>query len=355
MDVKIIACTHVGHEAEKNKYDDFSGKMVGVTNTPDNLKTLMYEDVDKAYRRSESSKSEGKRDYFNHECFTLYFEGLPKIVSVIIDSMKTFAKSEKASKFNELYLSREEEVIYNKWIDLFKNKLAKSMDAEGKVHTDIMLTNLAENYAVYLKSAFSPIVVAYTATYGEFNRLIGILENYVAEKKFGDFEDKLSRTLIEVVLKLKELPYYDKQLAKVKDKPQLFAGKDVEEYFGDVYSTNYKCSIECLSDLLVDSVNYQIKTVENEYYVPSIIADNKDLTELWLSDIVTLGNYPLATLVSVSERGDFDEFATKLSRLEKNEITKEENDIAKEILSKYDYSLRLKTHARAEELLKYVK
>ena len=107
--------------------------------------------------------------------------------------------------------------------------------------------------------------------------------------------------------------------------------------------------------MLVDSINYQIKTVENEYYVPSIIADNKDLTELWLSDIVTLGNYPLATLVSVSERGDFDEFATKLSRLEKNEITKEENDIAKEILSKYDYSLRLKTHSRAEELLKYVK
>ena len=355
MDVKIIACTHVGYEAEKNKYDDFSGKMVGVTNTPDNLKTLMYEDVDKAYRRSDLSKNEGKREYFDHEYFTLYFEGLPKIVSIIIDSMKTCAKSEKSSRFNELYLSREEEVIYSKWIELFKSKIAKTMDAEGKVHTEKMLENLAENYAVYLKSAFSPVVAAYTVSYGEFNKLIGVLENLVSEKKFGDFDDKLSRTLIEIVLKLKELPYYDKQLSKVKGSLKLFEGKDVEEYFGDVYSTNYKCSIACLSDLLVDNINYQIKSLENEYYVPSIIADNKDLSELWVSDIMTLGNYPLATLVSLSERGDLDSFISKLSRCEKNEISKEEHEVSKDVAKKYDYSLRLKTHPRAEELFKYVK
>ena len=92
MDVKVIATTHIGHEAEKVKYDDFSGKMVGLTNTSDNLKTLMYEDSEKALRRSSMAKEERNIEYFKHESFTLYFEGLPKIISILIDGEKSWTK-----------------------------------------------------------------------------------------------------------------------------------------------------------------------------------------------------------------------------------------------------------------------
>lgn len=353
MDVKIIASTHISHEGEKGRFDDFSGKMVGLTNTPDNLKTLMFEDNAKAQRRSESAKIENNREYFNHESFTLYFEGLPKIISIIIDSGKTWVKSEKASRFNESYFSKDEELIYNKWIDLFKNKISKLYKDKGEVCTDKMLENMSVEYAVYLKSVFSPVTCAYTVTYGEFNRLIGVIENYIGIEKTNDFENKLSAALIEFVLKLKTLPYYDKSLAKVKDNIWLFTSNNIEEYYGDVYATSYKCSYECLSQLLqYKDIDTKASMLENEYYIPSIIADNKDLSELWVSDIMTLGNYPMASMLSINEMGTLDNFMHKLSDSVDNSIATEVGDAINETYKKYEYSLRLKMHARAEELIK---
>lgn len=351
MDVRVIACSHVGYDGEKTKFDEFSGKMIGLTNTEDNLKTLMYEDNAKALRRSESAKKEFNRKCFDHESFTLYFEDMPKILSIIIDSQESWVKSEKISRFNALYLSKEEEVIYNKWIDLFKSKLAKIYKEKNKVSTDIMLTNLAESYAVYLKSVFSPVVVAYTTTYGEFNKLIGLLEDYIAIKKDNEFENKLSAIMIKFVMQMKSLPFYDKNLAKVNEKLTFTKNYNIEEYYGDVYAVSYRCSFLGLSEIILDKkCDYDIKNMENDYYVPAIIADNNDLKELWVSDLITLGNYPMATMLSINEKGTLDGFIDKykMSLTGNYELL----DINKEILNKYEYSLRLKMHSRAEELIK---
>jgi len=356
MDVKVIASSHVGHDAEKGKFDEFSGKMLGLINTEDNLKTLMYEDSAKALRRSDIAKSEKERCVFNHESFTLYFEELPKIVSIILDSLKTWTKSEKLSKFSDKYFSKDEELIYNKWIDLFKNKVAKIFKDNGKVSTDKMLENIAEDYALNLKSVFSPVTIAYTTTYNEFNRAIGIMENYIAIKKSNDFENKLSAVLIEFVLKLKALPYYDKALSKTNEDISLFHYKEIEEYYGDVYSTKYTCSLSGLCELLLNrDITLKISISENEYFVPAIIADNKDLCELWMSDIMTLGNYPMATMVNVSDMGTLDTFISRVKDI-KNSILVNENDVTiKEILNKYEHSLRIKIHPRVEELIKLQK
>ena len=93
MEVRVIASSHVGHEAEKGKFDEFSGKLIGLKNTPDNLKALMYEDNAKALRRSEISKKENDKRFFDHEHISLYFENLPKIVSIILDSEKCWTKT----------------------------------------------------------------------------------------------------------------------------------------------------------------------------------------------------------------------------------------------------------------------
>lgn len=352
MEVRVIASSHVGHEAEKGKFDEFSGKLIGLKNTPDNLKALMYEDNAKALRRSEIAKKEMDKAFFDHENITLYFENLPKIVSIILDSEKCWAKTEKDSKFTESYFSKDEELIYNKWVDLFKGRIAKIYKDKGQVCTDKMQENLAGEYAVYLKSIFTPVTAVYTVSYGDYNRTIALFENYIAKEKDSDLENKLSAILIEFVMKLKSLPYYDKDLSKSSDSLKVFNFNDVEEYFGDVYATTYSCSLVALSELLLNrDSNIQIKLTENEFYIPSIIAENNDLKELWLSDIMTLGNYPLSKKVIINEMSTIDTFINKVKENNINEI----NNINKDILDKYEYSLRLKIHKRAEELIKLKK
>ena len=127
MDIKVIATTHIGHEAEKVKFDEFAGKMLGLVTTDDNLKTLMYEDNAKALRRSEMAKTCEDREVFSHENITLYFEDLPKIISILIDKELNVVKSEKLLKRSINCFSKDEEIIYNKWVDLLKNKIAKIM------------------------------------------------------------------------------------------------------------------------------------------------------------------------------------------------------------------------------------
>lgn len=356
MDVKVIASSHVGHDAEKGKFDEFSGKMLGLCNTEDNLKSLLYEDNAKAIRRSDIAKGEKDRRVFDHESFTLYFEELPKIVTIILDSLKTWTKSEKLSKFSDKYFSKDEELIYNKWIDLFKNKVGKILKDNGKVTTDKMLENIAEDYALNLKSVFSPVTVAYTTTYGEFNRAIGIMENYIAIKKSNDFDNKLSAILIEFFLKMKTLPYYDKTLSKINENISIFDYKEIEEYYGDVYSTKYTCSISGFCELLQNkNLTLKMSMLENKYYIPSIISDNKDLCELWFSDIMTLGNYPMATMVNISDMGTMDNYMDRVKNIKNNILVSEEEIVLKEIYKKYEHSLRIRIHPRVEEFIKIQK
>jgi len=205
---------------------------------------------------------------------------------------------------------------------------------------------------------FAAILVFVTAvlTVLHFILPIGIMENYIAIKKSNDFENKLSAVLIEFVLKLKALPYYDKALSKTNEDISLFHYKEIEEYYGDVYSTKYTCSLSGLCELLLNrDITLKISISENEYFVPAIIADNKDPCELWMSDIMTLGNYPMATMVNVSDMGTLDTFISRVKDI-KNSILVNENDVTiKEILNKYEHSLRIKIHPRVEELIKLQK
>ena len=127
---------------------------------------------------------------------------------------------------------------------------------------------------------------------------------------------------------------------------------NIEEYYGDVYATSYKCSMVCLAELLNNkNVTNKAKLVEGEYFIPSIIAENKDLGELWSSDLVALGNYPMATIVEVNEMSTLDEFIGRMNVINNSNDIAEVKECTKEIFKKYEYSLRLKMHSRAEELM----
>lgn len=360
MDIKVIASTHIDYLAKKEDFDKLSGKAAGICYMSDDFDAIYNEDIVKTERRINLTKNNGHHSVYDHESFSLYLDGIPKIIAMVINNEKMYTTSEKSGRYTVLHATKDEQLIFEKWVELFKNKIAKLYKNDyPTVFTDKKIEKLAYENARYLTSVFTPTKMMYTTTYRQLNVLIGLIDSYLKAPKSSDFEMKIATHLSEFVDKLKALPYYDKKLAENNKnrKLSLFSDNTVEEYYGDVYATTYKSSLNSLAQAQRHrTLNYSIKVLENEYYIPPIIADNADLVELWLSDIRALGNsYPQATMVEVKEMGTLDNFILKMRERKCFAAQLEINRITNDILKKYEYALRLKLHPRAEEMGKYTK
>lgn len=360
MEVKVIASTHYDYVAKKEDFDKLSGKAAGICYMSEGFNEVFNEDIIKTERRIALTKNNGHHSVYDHESFSLYFEGIPKIIAMVLHNEKVYTTSEKSGRYTVLHATNDEQLIFDKWVELFKNKIAKMYKNDyPTVFTDKKIEKLAYENARYLTSVFTPTKLMYTTTYRQLNVLIGLIDSYIKEPKTNDFEMKVAEHLSELVDKLKGLPYYDKKLSEnfKNRKLSLFSENNIEEYYGDVYATTYKASLNSFAQAQRHrTLNYSIKILENEYYIPPIIADNPDMVELWLSDIKSLGNsYPQASMVEVKEMGTLDNFILKLKERKCFVAQLEINRLTNDILKKYEYALRLKLHPRAEEMIKYTK
>lgn len=361
MNIDIIASTHTGYIAEKNEFDMFSGKCAGVCYMPSNFEELQMESKDKTIKRMKLTKANGHHSVYDHESITMYLNDIPKILAMVINNEHQYATSEKSARYTKMQMTNEEQALFNKWLELFKNRIIKKYGGKfTQFFTPSRIEKLAQENARYLLSVFTPTSMVYTTTYRQFNYLIAFLETFLKKPDHNDFETKLMPYVDEFVNKLKLTKYYDSELS-VNSKNRhlsLFAGDNkCEEYFGDVYCTTYKASFAELAQAQRHrTLNYQMRVIPNEFYVPEIIADNEDLTKLWLDDIRSLGNiYPQATLLEITEMGTLDNFILKMYERKCTFAQLEINKITSETLKKYEYALRLKIHPRAEELIEYTK
>jgi len=360
MDINIIATTHMGYVADKSEFDNLSGKSAGVCYMPATFNDLLNEDMTKTNKRVDQTKSSGHHSVFDHNNITLYLDGVPKIIAMIINNEKQYTTSEKSARYTKMKLTDKEQLVYDKWLELFKNRIAKRYKQDyPEFFTDNKIEKLAQENARYLISVFTPTSMVYTTTYRQFNYLISFMDKQINKSNKSKFEEKLNTYLVEFVNKLKALPYYDEKLSgneKCREL-SLFAKTKVEEYFGDAYSTSYRASFAELAQAQRHrTINYSMSVLEDEYYIPPIIQDSPDMCELWLSDIKSLGDiYPQATLLEINEMGTLDNFILKMKERKCTFAQLEINQITNETLKKYEYALRLKIHPRAEEIINYTK
>ncbi len=361
MDIKIIASTSVGNIAPKDSFDTFSGHAAGVCYMSSTFDELVNEDRSKTARRVAQTKRDGHHSVFDHTSISMYLHDVPKIVAMVINNEKQYTTSEKSARYTRMAATPQETQLYNKWVEIFKSRIIKKYgNTCPQYFTDSRIVKLAEENARLLTSVFTPTSLIYTTTYRQFNYLIAFIDKFIAKENKDEFETRLSDSLQEFVDKLKELPYYDATLnANEKSRGlSIFGnGKKVEEYYGDVYATSYKASFaEYAQAQRHRTISYNLRVLEDEYYVPKIIADSPDFTELWISDIKSLGNtYPQAQLCEVNEMGTLDAFILKMKERKCTYAQLEINQITDETLKKYEYALRMKIHPRAEEMMGYTK
>lgn len=310
MKTKVIASTKVGYVLPKEEALDFSGKSAGICYLPDTLETLFAEPAEKTERRVNGNLQSGHHSVFGHATYNLSFEGIPKILAMILNNEKIYNTSEKSARYTKMEPSEEERVLYEKWIDIYKKEISK----EYPCFDEKKVQKLAQENARYLISVFTPAtIMEYTVSFEQLNFIISWFEDYILEEPETEFSIQLKSAMKQFLESLPDLKVEKLNPRMKGTKLSLFAKRDRKEEFGENYCTTYLASFAQLAQAQRHrTLSYEMTLLEEtKYYVPKIIRGKK-LEEEWLKDISSLKSYyPQGMLLKVNERGTVENFVLK--------------------------------------------
>ena len=312
MKIKVIASTKVGYEMPKEEALNFSGKSAGICYLPDTLETLFNEPIEKTERRANMTLKSGHHSVFNHPTYNLSLEGIPKILAMILNNEKMYNTSEKSARYTKMEPSEAEKVLYEKWIEIYKEEIAK---AYPKIE-EKRVQKLAQENARYLISVFTPAtVMEYTVNFGQLNYIAHFCQNFIDdETKISGFDVKLKEVFKEFLEALPDVKVDGLDADAKGRKLSFFATrKNRKEEFGENYSTTYLASFAELAQAQRHrTLNYEVTLLdEPKFYVPPIIRGT-ELEEQWLKDISSLEEYyPQGMLLQINERGTVENFVLK--------------------------------------------
>lgn len=310
MKTKVIASTKVGYVLPKEEALDFSGKSAGICYLPDTLETLFAEPAEKTERRVNGNLQSGHHSVFGHATYNLSFEGIPKILAMILNNEKIYNTSEKSARYTKMEPSEKEKVLYEKWIEIYKQVISK----EYPNFDEKKVQKLAQENARYLISVFTPATsMEYTVSFEQLNFIISWFEDYIDEEPETRFSVQLKSAMKEFLESLPDLKVEKLNPRMKGTKLSLFAKRERKEEFGENYCTTYLASFAQLAQAQRHrTLSYEMSLLEKpKYCVPKIIKGT-ELEEEWLKDISSLEDYyPQGMLVKVNERGTVENFVLK--------------------------------------------
>lgn len=304
--------------------ETFSGKNAGICYGSHGYFGTAVTDPEKALKRFETVGATGHHSVADHANVTILFEGIPKIVAMILNSNRVYATSEKSGRYTEMEGSSGiEKELYNKWVHIFTKEITDLDMGMDTKH----INKLAMENARYLLSVFTPTTMSHTKNIKDWNYLIDWCEKYCEVLiQDGKYNSKFDRELYGDIHRLgealKELLYVG-ELRDTKDRHLNFLAlqtndifRDIEEeVFREQYTAVYKASFVHLAQAQRHrTIDYRMvfDGIATEFFVPYVIKGTT-LEEEWLNDISKVSNYtvPQGTLVKVIEQGTIDNFFLK--------------------------------------------
>lgn len=311
MKKQVLASTKPGYELPVEEATLFSGKSAGICYMSDTIETLFSEEEEKTLKRAKGTLESGHHSVFGHPGYNFSFEEIPKIMAMILNNEKEYNTSEKSARYTKMAASKEEEVLYNKWIEIYEKEISKKYPdmAEKQAH------KLAMENARYLISVFTPATsMEYTTSFRQLNSILHWCDEFVQTAEDTEFNMLLKPYLKEFSEMCAEL-----KLEKLKDTKNrgfsLFAKRERKEEWGENYCCNYMATFAQVAQAQRHrTLAYEISipaVKDATYFVPPIIRGT-ELEEEWLKDIKSLGaKYPQGMLVKVNERGTVENFILK--------------------------------------------
>ena len=310
MKINIIASTKVGYELPKDEAVNFSGKSAGICYLPDTLDVLFNEPIEKTEKRAKMNIQSGHHSVFQHVTYNLSLEGIPKILAMILNNEKVYNTSEKSARYTVMQTSDEEQVLYDKWIEIYKQRITE----EYPNFDEKRVKKLAQENARYLISVFTPAtVMEYSTNFCQLNYIINFAKDYIDNEPDTKFSIKLKEVFKEFIAALPDLEVEGLNARFKNRKFSFFATRERKEEFGENYCTNYKATFAELAQAQRHrTLAYEMSFSEtNEFFVPDIIKGT-DYEEEWLKDIKSLeDNFPQGLLININERGTIENFVLK--------------------------------------------
>lgn len=340
------------------------GNIAGICYAENGYKKLEEEKDESIERRVDLTINNGHHSVYDHVFITFYMRNVPKIFNMVLNNEKQYTTSERSLRYTAIKddgnITENEVKLYNKWLDKFEPIISdrySNQFNEKKIH------KLAQENARYMVTTFIPTEMVHTLSLRQVNYIAAWMEDYIIECDKTDlFSIRLAKSFAKFIDELDKLNVLDERLMKnEKHRSLSLFGKDLDkkvEYFGDVYSTNYKSSFaELAQGHRHRTLHYQMElTDDKEYFVPLIIRNNDELVSEWLEDINTVKDVnPQGELVLINEEGTYENFILKckerLCSAAQLEIMLE----TRELLLKYQKALEESNHYLKDDIKKYTK
>ncbi|MFQ6724013.1 MAG: FAD-dependent thymidylate synthase [Clostridia bacterium] len=364
MKISIEATTHEGYIAPKSEFDSLSGHAAGVCYMPENFEALRNEPIDRTFKRVNRTKVQQHHSVFGHPYITLSLEDIPKGLAMILNNEGAYNTSEKSARYTKMVLKDNEQKLYDKWLDIYKNLIRDTyQDKYPQIFTEQKIEKLAQENARYLISVFTPTSMEYTVSYQQLNYLYQMFNNEINNNESNAFITALKPAMKDFCSCIEQTPYIDTDIARGvdnKNRRLSLIGNMIkpEQYFGDVYSVSYEGTFAQLAQAQRHrTIDYNMTLLdEPKFYVPPIIRKSQELTNEWKSDCEQQASiFPQGLLININEFGRLDWF---IQKMKERKCTFAQLEIAQQtdlILNKYVEELRAKNHPRAEELALYTK
>lgn len=374
--LKVTLLPHTPFLLENGKFDLkramlYQGQIGGICYNEDGLMASFTEDEAKTERRVNMTTSGEHQSVFEHVNIGLYLQNSPKFLNMILNNEHQFSTSERSLRYTTIKegeLPREMVQIYNKWNEIFFNKI-KSV--YGDIKSDKRIMKLAMENSRYLMPVTIPTEMVHTIPLAQLNRIVKYLMDY-SENGINGEKDNLYYQMVphidEFVRQLREEANVidDRLLSNRKHRGLSIFGKDLantEKYFGDVYSTVYEGSFAQLAQAHRHrTIYYQMERNTKEgidYYVPPIIEDDLSLIEEWLTDtyylIVKFDCVPQSEKVLISEKGTFENFTMKMKERLCSAAQLEVANQTTDTRNEYYENLVVYSSPKADEMKKYMK
>jgi hypothetical protein len=320
MNVSVIGSTHPGYVIPIEEALKFSGHEAGICYMKEDFKTILNEPIEDTMRRVRGTVMSGHHSVADHVWFNLLFEGIPKIIAMILNNEKMYTTSEKSARYTHMKASPEEDATYNKWIHIFEEEIKKEYpQCKWPKMGDLLAEKLAQENARYFISVFTPATtMGYTVSLRQGNYLIGFCESLMED--CDKSPDPFMKLLRPWIVELHDALYNIMNVDGLRDnrgrKFSLFATRRRRESNDENYCINYSGSFAEMAQAQRHRTLWYEMLVPNpdnsEIFVPPIIRGNDALVSAYLSDMEPLKyNYPQGMLIDINERGPVEAFCWK--------------------------------------------
>lgn len=298
------------------------GMIAGVCYDKEGFNHIVGEPEEKTNRRIDLTLGNGHHSVYDHISIMMNLQNIPKILAMVLNNEHQYTTSEKSARYTPVVrtddspISQDEEILYNKWIDLFKMKIKHSY---GDVYNDSKIQKLAQENARYLVTVFMPTTMIHTTTFRQINYLASYMQRYIDEADMSDaFEYQLANAMKEFINELDRLNILEERLMRNEKHGSLsLFNKKLnmnEEFFGNVYETSAEVSFAELAQAQRHRTLYYTMEMmkDKQFYVPRIIRNDQAMVDEWLNDMNKIKDVtPQGELVKVYEMGLYDKFILK--------------------------------------------